>query len=119
MINKNIAVDEYIHQFTSEKIKKLEEIRGIILEVLPEETAEIMSYGMPAYKLGKNIVYFGAAKNHLGFYPGSNTVNEFFVYELEGYKTTKGSIHFPYEQALPKDLIQNIVKFRLDENQKG
>lgn len=108
-------IDEYIAQYSPDIQTKLEEIRTIIKSVLPADAEEIMSYGMPAYRTTKNVVYFGAAKNHLGFYPGSKTVNDFFANELTSYKTTKGSIHFPYTEDLPAELIKTIVQYRLDE----
>ena len=108
-------IAEYFAKYPTEVQEKMRELREIILGVLPDDVTELLSYGMPAYRTTKNVVYFGAAKHHLGFYPASPLVQDVFVSELADFKTTKGSIHFSYTEALPKELIENIVKFRLQE----
>ena len=39
-----------------------------------------------------------------------------FQDELAGYKSAKGSVQFPLDQALPLDLVKKIVKFRVIQN---
>jgi uncharacterized protein YdhG (YjbR/CyaY superfamily) len=69
---------------------------------------------MPCFSLKQNIVYFAAFKNHIGFYPTSSGVKA-FESELVGLKYSKGAIQFPLDKPIPKELIQKIVLFRLDE----
>ncbi|AYD46505.1 DUF1801 domain-containing protein [Arachidicoccus soli] len=107
-------VDEYISSFTLAKQKILNKIRSIILEAAPD-AQEMISYNMPAYKLNKILVYFGMAKNHLGFYPTASGIQN-FENELNNYKTSKGAIQFPLDQPLPKELIQKIVAFRVNND---
>ena len=66
---------------------------------------------MPAFREGKVLVYFAACKNHIGLYPTGTGVAA-FANELEGFTFTKGSIHLPLDQPLPKKLITQIVKYR-------
>jgi uncharacterized protein YdhG (YjbR/CyaY superfamily) len=40
------------------------------------------------------------------------------IEELSAYKGTKGSVHFPLDKSIPYELIRNMVKFRVAENQK-
>jgi uncharacterized protein YdhG (YjbR/CyaY superfamily) len=110
------TVDEYIKQFPIEVQNTLQELRLVIKEVAPE-AKETISYQMPAYSLNGTLVYFGAWKNHIGFYPTSSGMNA-FKEEVSPYKGTKSSIHFPFTKPLPKELISNIVRFRVAENQK-
>lgn len=75
-------------------------------------------YGMPAYKLNKKpLVYFGGYEKHIGFY-ATPTRHERFKNALAGYKQGKGSLQFPQNQALPLDLIAEIVKFRVSDRDK-
>lgn len=109
---KFTSIDEYHSLQTTEIQEKLNELRVIIKEVAKECT-ETISYNMPAFKLYKVLVYYAAYKNHIGFYPTSQPIIA-FEEELKPYKTSKGAIQFPLDKALPKELIQRIVKFRME-----
>ena len=110
-------VEEYIQSFPQDVQEILQKIRTIIKENVPE-VSEQVSYGMPAYKLyGKPLVYFGAYKYHIGFYATPSGHAEFSK-ELSLYKQGKGSVQFPFHEAIPFDLISRMVKFRAIENQK-
>ena len=107
-------VDDYISSFPPEKQLLLEKMRATIRKASPA-AEEMISYGMPAYKLHGPLVYFGAAKNHIGLYHASAGM-EIFSKDLEKYKTSKGAIQFPLDQKLPVALIEKIVRFRVKEN---
>jgi uncharacterized protein YdhG (YjbR/CyaY superfamily) len=109
------SIDEYIAMFPKEVQAKLKELRTLIKSITLE-SAETISYGMPTFKLNdKSLVYFAAFKNHIGFYPFPSGI-EAFKQETTDYVTSKGTIQFPLNHPLPKDLITKIVKFRIKEN---
>lgn len=112
--NKIETIDDYINQFSGEIKSKLETIRSAIKKAAPK-TTEVISYGMPAFKQNKVLVYFAAGKNHIGFYPTPKPIIVFSK-ELEGYKTSKGAIQFPLDKKIPLALISNITKFRVKED---
>jgi uncharacterized protein YdhG (YjbR/CyaY superfamily) len=113
-MKKEIAtIDAYHQQYKSVMRLYLDEMREIIAKAAPNAT-EVISYGMPAFKQGKVLVYYAACKTHLGFYPTSSPI-KVFAEELQKYTTSKGSIHFPYNEKLPVKLIKQIVKFRISE----
>ena len=108
-------MDEYISTFPKNVRDILEKIRQTIKKSAPE-TEETISYQMPTFKLnGKNLVYFAAFKNHIGFYPIPSGI-EAFKKELSPYKQGKGSVQFPIEKPIPYDLVKKIVIFRVKEN---
>ena len=72
---------------------------------------------MPAFYLHGNLVWFGAHKHHIGFYPMPSGT-EAFNKELSAYKRTKGAVQFPLDKPMPYELISQIVKFRVAENLK-
>lgn len=109
-------IDQYISQFPEEVQHQLQEIRKIIKEAAPE-AVELMAYGMPGYKTqGKPLVYFAGYKNHIGFY-ATPSGHEQFSEELSHYKQGKGSVQFPLDGPMPYDLIERMVKFRVQENE--
>ncbi|OGU59076.1 MAG: hypothetical protein A2X64_00240 [Ignavibacteria bacterium GWF2_33_9] len=107
------TVEEYLSTVNPEILGKLEELRAAIREAAPD-SQEVISYNMPAYKQKQILVYFAAAKNHIGFYPTSSPI-KVFSEELKDYKTSKGAIQFPLDEPLPLDLVKIIVQFRLDQ----
>jgi uncharacterized protein YdhG (YjbR/CyaY superfamily) len=109
------TVDEYIDGFPEEVQEILRKIRSIVLEKAPD-AVESMDYMMPAYKTYKKpLVYFAAFNKHIGFY-ATPTGHEAFENELSKYKQGKGSVQFPLNQAIPYDLIGQLVEFRVKEN---
>lgn len=108
------SVDAYIAAFPAEVQARLQEIRSIIKAAAPE-AEERISYQMPAYFWKGVLVYFGGFKDHISFFPTSSGVSA-FQNELAGYKLSKGTIQLPLERPFPVELIQKIVKYRIEEN---
>jgi uncharacterized protein YdhG (YjbR/CyaY superfamily) len=106
-------IDVYIATFPAATQKQLKNIRAIIKEAAPEAT-EVISYGMPAYKQNGMLVYFAGYKAHIGFYPTASGIKH-FLSKIQAYKHSKGAVQFPLDQPLPKNLIQEIVAFRITE----
>lgn len=100
-------IDEYIAA-QDEKIRpRLNEIRAVLQSALPE-ASERISWSMPTYWKGRNIIHFAAFKKHLGLYPGGKAT-EVFAEELAGYDVSKGTIRLPYDRELPVELIRKIA----------
>jgi uncharacterized protein YdhG (YjbR/CyaY superfamily) len=113
---KPTTVDEYIAQCPVDVQPILQQLRAVIRESAPE-AQERISYGMPGYYLNGSLVWFGAHKRHIGFYPHGNAP-EPFRQELAGYKQSKGAIQLPLDKPMPYDLIARIVRYRVAENSK-
>lgn len=109
-------IKEYIKTFPEERQVKLIEIYNIIKEVVPDETTEKISWRMPTFYLNGNLVHFAGFKNHVGFYPGEEGISK-FKNKFVGLDYSKGAVQFKYQEPLPKELIQEIVKFRVKGNQ--
>ena len=107
---------DYKKDYSPEIQLRLEEIRRTIKNIVPE-AKERISYNMPSFWFHGNLVYYGAFKNHIGFYPASKTIFEIFRDELKIYKQSgKGTVQFPHKKPLPLDLIGKIVQTRAREN---
>lgn len=108
-------IDEYIAAAPRKAQAMLKMMRRISKELVPPETEEKISYGIPTYNLNGNLFHFGGYETHIGFYPGSAPIKE-FAKELSGYKTSKGTIQFPLGKPLPLPLISKIVKSCVQRN---
>ena len=108
-------VDKYLRGVEEPKGSTLQKLRATILEIVPE-AEQVISYGVPAFRVsGKTVAGFAAFKNHLSYLPFSGSVLEQLGRELDGYKMTKSSLHFPVDQPLPKALVQKLIEIRLAE----
>ena len=108
------SIDGYIHNCPENIQLILQKLRSSLQALMPE-AQEVISYGIPTFKLkGKNVVHYAAFKNHISLFPGASGVQA-FEEQLTFYTTSKGTIQFPLNQPLPMELITTIVKFRIEE----
>ena len=82
----------------------------IILHSAIPETQEKISWSMPTFWKGRNIIHFAASKKHLGLYPGGEATIV-FADRLAGFDVSKGTIRFSYNKPLPKELITDIARW--------
>ena len=102
-------IEEYIAAQDEKVQPRLKEIRAVLQAALPE-AEERISWSMPTYWKGRNIIHFAASKTHLGLYPGGEAT-AVFADELAGYEVSKGTIRLPYDQELPVELIKKIARW--------
>ena len=108
------TIDNYIGQFSAEVQDRLLAVRNAIREVAPDAVEKI-NYQLPTFHQHGNVVHFAAFKDHISLFPGASGV-EAFADRLSGFKTSKGTIQFPYNQPLPIDLIKEVAQYRIAEN---
>ena len=108
------TVDEYILAQDEGIRDQLQSIRSVLKSVLPDATEKI-SWSMPTYWKGHNIIHFAAAKKHIGLYPGPEAV-EHFAEKLDqaGCPYSKGAIRIPCSVELPLSLIAEIAAWCRD-----
>ena len=99
----------YILSQPEEVQERLRQIDTVIRESIPEAKEKI-SWRMPTYWKGHNLIQFAASKRHIGLYPGPEAV-EAFAGQLAGYEASKGAIQLPYSKPLPLELIADIAKW--------
>jgi uncharacterized protein YdhG (YjbR/CyaY superfamily) len=113
-VSKN-EIDEYLRTLGEPKRATLTRLRETIVAIVPD-AEQCISYGVPAFKLqGKTIAGFAAFKGHLSYLPHSGSVITELARETEGYARTKGSLHFPVDQPLPKELVKKLLDARMAE----
>ena len=112
------TVDEYLARVPEPSAGTLKHIRKVIQSVVPKETTEVISYGIPMFKFRGMLVGYAAFKKHCSLFPTGSGVLDQFAKELEGHRTSKGTIQFPPDTPLPDALIKKIVRARVRENKE-
>lgn len=90
----------------------LSKMRATIRSAVPPEATEIISYGIPAFKDKKVLVWYAVFFDHCSLFPTASVI-ERFKDELSGFSVSKGTIQFPLAQPLPLALIKKLVKARV------
>lgn len=108
------TIDEYIERCSPEAQPLLRRVRATIRKAAPD-AIETISYGIPAFKLRRIVVYFAAFTHHIGLYPpvkGHAAIEK----AAAPYAGEKGNLRFPLDQKIPYGLIARIVKFRASKS---
>jgi uncharacterized protein YdhG (YjbR/CyaY superfamily) len=108
-------IDAYLAALEEPKRSTLAQLRDTIMAIIPQGEPCI-SCGMPAFRVrGKVVAGFAAFKSHLSYLPHSGSVLPQLGEELEGYTSTKGSLHFAFDRPLPKALVRKLLAVRMGQ----
>ena len=110
------TIDDYILAQDESIQDRLWDIYNAIATAIPE-AEERISWQMPTFWKGRNIIHFAVAKKHIGIYPGPDAVENFRP-RLQEYKTSQGAIQLPNNRELPLDLIKEIAMWSYGRNRK-
>ncbi|UOR02321.1 DUF1801 domain-containing protein [Leucobacter allii] len=109
-----VDVETYLTGFPAETRERLEDMRALVRELCPR-AVEGMAYGMIGYRLNaRPLVYFGGFANHVGLY-ATPAGHEAFAEEFARYVQGKGSVRFPLDEPLPRELIRRVIAVRAEE----
>ena len=109
------SVDDYIAAQPKNAQGVLQRVRSIIRKAVPG-AEEMISYGIPAYKLhGAPVLFLAGWRQHYSLYPGTGKFVAAFKDDLARYEVSKGTIRFPLSEPVPVKLIERIAKLRAKE----
>jgi len=110
------TVDEYLAALSADRRGPMEDLRRTIRAAAPDAT-EVITYKMPGFKRnGRFLVSYDAFKQHYSLFPSSDPIIDALGDRVRPYLAGKGTLRFPADQPLPLDLITEIVKIRVAEN---
>lgn len=107
-------IDAYLEALVEDRRVALERLRGIIRETAPDCT-ERVSYGIPIFRLQKDLVGISAQENHCSLHSMSPTLMEAMAEVLAGFKVSGATIQFSTDKPLPRELVERIVHERIKE----
>jgi uncharacterized protein YdhG (YjbR/CyaY superfamily) len=105
-------IDAYLAAVPEPARGTLQKIRAAIRSAVPPEATETISYGLPAFRHKGVLVWFGAFADHCSFFPTAAMIEE-FKDQLKRFSTSKGTIQFPIDKALPDALVKKMVRARV------
>jgi uncharacterized protein YdhG (YjbR/CyaY superfamily) len=110
------GVEAYLAAAEPDARERLERIRALVREVVPEATERI-SYRMPAFRFeDRVVVWYAAFRDHVSLFPASALVRERLGQDVAPHLSGKGTIRFELDAPLPEDVIRRVVEVRVDEN---
>jgi len=110
------TVDGYLARVPEPARGALKKIRTAIRSAVPAEATETISYGIPAFRHKKVLVWFAGFSEHCSLFPTASVIKK-FKNELKGFSTSKGTIQFPTDKPVPTALIRKLVKARVAESE--
>jgi uncharacterized protein YdhG (YjbR/CyaY superfamily) len=104
------VIDEYLESLDAPHKQALSHVCDIVRAQVPDVT-EAIGYGMPVFKYkGKYLIGLSKFANHMSVFPGSGPVVA-LGRQLDGYKTSKGTIQFTVDKPLTDELLRSIIDY--------
>ncbi|MCC6402514.1 MAG: DUF1801 domain-containing protein [Fimbriimonadaceae bacterium] len=111
------TVEDYLRAIPRDDFREeLERVRALIMSEIPD-AQEVISYGIPAFKLEKVVVWLAAFQSHISFCAGGGT--GIFAQSLAGFKASKGAVQFTPDNPLPDEWVRKVVRARVLETRSS
>ena len=108
-------VQERLSSFPKPQRTALQRTWEALCAALPGAHPAI-SYGLPTLQVdGTSVIAVDGFNRHNSLFPYSGKIIANMSTWLPAFETTKGSIHFPADQAFPVPLAKRIVRIRIQE----
>lgn len=115
---KVATVAEYVDSFDGLTRERLDEMRDLVLDTVPDAT-EGISYAIPAYRVaGKTFAYFAGWSAFVSLYPITDLPPS-LESAVAPYRAGKGTARFVHTEPLPRDLIERLVRHMADRRLAG
>ena len=115
MNRRPATIDAYLATVSRDRRAALDALRETIHEVAPG-AEECISYGIPAFRVGGEVVGgFAATAKGCSYYPFSGRTLGTLATDVAGYSQTRSALHFGPERTLPRALVRKLLRARIAE----
>ncbi len=114
-MHKPENLDQYLATLTDEQRTHFDALFNLVAAAAPTATVKI-SWGMPVFEFVGDLVGICAFKKHISLFPMGSQRLVTIEKDVEPFRTSKGTLQFPYGEKLPAALIKKIVKLRAADN---
>lgn len=102
------SVDAYLASFPTEVRDRLQALRDLVHEVVPD-AGEKISYQIPTFTLGDTyLVYLAGWKQHIALYPVPTDCGDLEA-EVAPLRDAKATLKFVHRKPLPVDLVRRLL----------
>lgn len=108
-------IDRYLAGLPALEREALEDIRQFVRAFAPACT-ERVSYGIPIFRLGRDLVGISASSTHCSLHVMSPALVQSMAAELKGLRVSGATIHFTAAAPLSHALLETIIQARIREN---
>ncbi len=110
------SVEEYLASLPATVQDTIGILRAVIRSAAPG-SEEVFRYRIPIFVHRGHLVGYAAYQDHYSLHLMSPELMKRFEKELSPYGKTTATIHFSYDDPLPKDLVHRLVMARVAENE--
>jgi uncharacterized protein YdhG (YjbR/CyaY superfamily) len=108
------TVEEYVAALPEAARAQVQRMRELVRSAMPADATETISYGIPAFKRKKVLVWYAGFAKHCSLFPTAAVIARFRS-DLKLFSVSKGTIQFPLDKPLPARLIKRILRARIAE----
>jgi uncharacterized protein YdhG (YjbR/CyaY superfamily) len=113
------AVESYLTGLPDKERETLEELRQLIKTSAPDVQERISYGGAVIFAVRRDLVGIAAQQNHLSFFTMSPSLAKAMKDKIsKTHRVSGATIHFTPDNPLPKALVEEIIRARLEENSK-
>ena len=113
------AVQSYLAALPDKERETLEELRQLIKTSVPDIQERISYGGALIFAVRRDLVGIAAQRNHLSFFTMSPSLAKAMKDKIsKTHQVSGATIHFTPDHPLPKALVEEIIRARLEEDSK-